>query len=107
MPLIASFRIGNKGADKEGLSRSGLYIVLHTFLEEVANDVRKKNPRDAAKLLGSSLHWLRHTFAVASLEVMPVNVVQTAMGHASVNTTTRYISPDHTEVLEGFKKLKS
>ncbi|MEI3086641.1 MAG: tyrosine-type recombinase/integrase [Parasutterella sp.] len=107
VPLIASFRIGNKGADKEGLSRSGLYIVLHTFLEEVANDVRKKNPRDAAKLLGSSLHWLRHTFAVASLEVMPVNVVQTAMGHASVNTTTRYISPDQTEVLEGFKKLKS
>lgn len=105
VPLIASFRIGNKGADKEGLSRSGLYIVLHTFLEEVANDVRKKNPRDAAKLLGSSLHWLRHTFAVASLEVMPVNVVQTAMGHASVNTTTRYISPDQTEVLEGFKKL--
>ena len=107
VPLIASFRIGNKGADKEGLSRSGLYIVLHTFLEEVANDVRKKNPRDAAKLLGSSLHWLRHTFAVASLEVMPVNVVQTAMGHASVNTTTRYISPDQTEDLEGFKKLKS
>ena len=107
VPLIASFRIGNKGADKEGLSRSGLYIVLHTFLEEVANDVRKKNPRDAAKLLGSSLHWLRHTFAVASLEVMPVNVVQTAMGHASVNTTTRYISPDQTEILEGFKKLKS
>ena len=33
--------------------------------------------------------------------------VQTAMGHASVNTTTRYISPDQTEVLEGFKKLKS
>ena len=63
--------------------------------------------RITAKLLGSSLHWLRHTFAVASLEVMPVNVVQTAMGHASVNTTTRYISPDQTEVLEGFKKLKS
>lgn len=80
MPLIASFRIGNKGADKEGLSRSGLYIVLHTFLEEVANDVRKKNPRDAAKLLGSSLHWLRHTFAVASLEVMPVNVRSNSHG---------------------------
>lgn len=107
VPLIASFRIGNKGADKEGLSRSGLYIVLHSFLEEVAAEVKKKNPRDAAKLLGSSLHWLRHTFAVASLEVMPVNVVQTAMGHASVNTTTKYISPDQTEVLEGFKKLKS
>ena len=93
--------------NKIGQRTAGLYIVLHTFLEEVANDVRKKNPRDAAKLLGSSLHWLRHTFAVASLEVMPVNVVQTAMGHASVNTTTRYISPDQTEVLEGFKKLKS
>lgn len=107
VPIIATIRCGNKSADKEGLTRSGLYLILKSFLEEVAESIRKERPRDAAKLRGSSLHWLRHTFAVASLEVMPVNVVQTAMGHASVNTTSKYIAPDQTEIFEGFKKLQS
>lgn len=107
VPLIASMRCGGKSADKEGLTRSGLYLVLQGLLEDVAEEIRKTSPRDAAKLRGSSLHWLRHTFAVSSLEVMPVNVVQTALGHASVNTTTRYIAPDQTEILKGFRKLKN
>lgn len=107
VPIIATMRCGNKPANKEGVTRSGLYIILKNFLEEVSESIRKERPRDAAKLRGSSLHWLRHTFAVASLEVMPVNVVQTAMGHASVNTTSRYIAPDQTEIFEGFKKLQS
>ena len=105
VPILASRRPGSKGIANEGLSRSGLYIILQRFLEDVAESVRKERPRDAAKLRAGSLHWLRHTFAVSSLKVMPVNVVQNALGHASVNTTTKYIAPDQEDILEGFKKL--
>lgn len=79
---------------------------MQKFLEEVAAALHKERPRDSAKLRASSLHWLRHTFAVTSLEVMPVNVVQNALGHASVNTTTKYIAPDQEEILESFKRLE-
>ena len=106
IPILASLRPGSKGAASEGLSRSGLYLILQKFLEEVAAALHKERPRDSAKLRASSLHWLRHTFAVTSLEVMPVNVVQNALGHASVNTTTKYIAPDQKEILESFKRLE-
>lgn len=103
VPIIAKLRPGDSSPESEGLSRSGLWLILHDFLENVAVEIQRENPSDASKLRASSLHWLRHTFAVSSLEVMPVNIVQTALGHASVNTTTRYISPDDQAILEAMK----
>jgi site-specific recombinase XerD len=102
-PLLASLR-KKKNTDPEVLSRSGLYVILANFLEEVAVSIQKERPLDASKLRTSSTHWLRHTFAVTSLEVMPVNVVQNALGHASVGTTSRYIMPDQKEILDAMKK---
>jgi site-specific recombinase XerD len=105
-PLLASLR-KKKNTDPEMLSRSGLYVILANFLEDVAVSIQKERPLDASKLRTSSTHWLRHTFAVTSLEVMPVNVVQNALGHASVGTTSRYIMPDQKEILEAMKKKES
>jgi site-specific recombinase XerD len=105
-PLLASLR-KKKNTDPEMLSRSGLYVILANFLEDVAVSIQNERPLDASKLRTSSTHWLRHTFAVTSLEVMPVNVVQNALGHASVGTTSRYIMPDQKEILEAMKKKES
>ena len=38
---------------------------------------------------------------------MPVNVVQNAMGHASVGTTSRYLTPEESEVARAMRKLKA
>ena len=89
------------------MSRSGLYRVLGGFFERVANEVASTRPSDAAKLRASSTHWLRHTFAVTALSNMSVNVVQAAMGHASVATTGRYLSPEEAEMSEAMKKMKA
>lgn len=101
--LLASMRKSKKNLEG-GVTRSGLYVILSNFLGEVADHVKKERPLDAAKLRTSSTHWLRHTFAVTSLEVMPVNVVQTALGHASVGTTSKYIIPDEKTIVEALKK---
>lgn len=106
IPILAKLRSNFCPPEQEGLSRSGLTRILQDFLEGVAREIQRERPTDASKLRISSLHWLRHTFAVSSLEIMPVNIVQTALGHASVNTTTRYISPDDQAILEAMK-LKS
>ena len=89
------------------MSRSGLYRVLEAFFETVANDIAAESPMDAAKLRASSTHWLRHTFAVTALGKMSVNVVQAAMGHASVATTGRYLSPEEEKMSEAMADMKA
>lgn len=112
-PLLSSLGRGRKTGLKLGqakrtaLSRSGLYLALEEFLEDVAKHVESEHPLDAAKFRASSTHWLRHTFATTALKEMPVNVVQNAMGHASVGTTSRYLTPEESEVARAMRKLKA
>ncbi|MCD8339356.1 MAG: tyrosine-type recombinase/integrase, partial [Burkholderiales bacterium] len=98
VPILAALRISKESGWH--LSRSGLYLILSDFLNQVALSIQGERPFDAAKLKASSTHWLRHTFAVRSLESMSVNMVQVALGHASVATTTRYLRPEESEIVE-------
>lgn len=103
-PLLVNLGRGrNPGG---AMSRSGLYKVLEGFFDAVAADVAAERPMDAAKLRASSTHWLRHTFAIEALSKMSVNVVQAAMGHASVATTGRYLSPEEEEMSEAMASIR-
>ncbi len=104
-PLLVSLG-GNKKTATGNLSRSGLYKALTSFFSEVALTVEKKSPADAEKLRASSTHWLRHTFAMSALKSMDINIVQTAMGHASIGTTSRYLAPEEAELARAMKKMK-
>ena len=90
----------------ESLSRSGLHKILKAFFEEAAVAAEDKDPLDGAKLRAASTHWLRHTFASSALEEMPVNVVQTALGHASLSTTSLYLVPAERALADAMKKMK-
>ena len=112
-PLLASLGRGSEAklsqgqGVKRGLSRSGLYRTLELFLENCAREIEGTEPMAAAKLRASSTHWLRHTFATSALKSkMPINVVQNAMGHASVATTSRYLTPEEAEVARAMKNMK-
>lgn len=104
-PLLVSLG-GNKKTASGKLSRSGLYKALIAFFSEVAACVDKKSPADAEKLRAGSTHWLRHTFAMSALKSMDINIVQTAMGHASIGTTSRYLAPEEAELARAMKKMK-
>ncbi len=107
-PLLASSR--RKGGVKTpagGISRSGLYRTLCDFFEAAAADVEEKSANDAAKLRAGSTHWLRHTFATSALKKMDINLVQNAMGHASIGTTSRYLTPEESQIAEAMKKLNA
>lgn len=104
-PLLVNLGRGPKPGSP--MSRSGLYRALEAFFEKVALEVAGERPADAAKLRASSTHWLRHTFAVTALSEMSVNVVQSAMGHASVATTGRYLSPEEEEMSEAMSRMKA
>lgn len=54
--------------------------------------------RDAEVLARASTHWLRHTFGRHSLAGgVKINMVQALLGHASLQTTTRYTSDGGSE----------
>lgn len=112
-PLLASLGRGRQNtlrdgmAHRLGLSRSGLYRTLDTFFKDCAANMQSEHPLDAAKFRASSTHWLRHTFASSALQAMPVNVVQSAMGHASISTTSLYLTPEEAQVARGMKKMKT
>ncbi len=107
-PLIASLGVGRRslktGAD--AISRSGLHQALTTFFEGAALKAQETSPADAAKLRAGSAHWLRHTFATTALQAMDINVVQNAMGHASIGTTSRYLTPEEAQIAQAMKKMK-
>ena len=111
-PILASLGRGRKNsilkgsASRNALSRSGLYRLLEKFLDECASSIEQDRPLDAEKFRSASTHWLRHTFATSALKAMPVNMVQTALGHASVGTTSRYLKPEEAELARAMKKLR-
>jgi site-specific recombinase XerD len=44
--------------------------------------------QEKTKLLGASTHWLRHTFGTRAVAlVVPLDVIQAQLGHASIQTT--------------------
>lgn len=111
-PILSSLRRGRKAqmapgkARASSLSRSGLYRTLSAFFEKCAKAIEETRPLEAEKFRSSSTHWLRHTFATSALKSMPVNIVQNAMGHASVGTTSRYLTPEESEVARAMRRMK-
>lgn len=104
-PLLVNL---GRGRNPHGpMSRSGLYRVLEAFFDRVADEIAVERPRDAAKLRAASTHWLRHTFAVTALTKTSVNVVQAAMGHASVATTGRYLAPEEEEMSKALESIRT
>ncbi len=106
-PVLASLGRGKQPkARAQALSRSGLHRALKKFLDGAAAEVESMNPFEGEKLRAASTHWLRHTFAETALEAMPVNVVQTALGHRSLATTSLYLVPTAAKLAEGMKGMK-
>lgn len=102
-PLVTN--LGRGGKPFEGLTRGGLYRIVAQFFESVARDQETERPLDAARLRAASTHWLRHSFAVEALTKMNVNLVQAAMGHASVSTTGRYLAPEEEELSDALSRM--
>ena len=92
-------------AGMQGDHARGLYRIVAGFFESVALDLETSRPLDAARLRAASTHWLRHSFAVEALTKMNVNIVQAAMGHASVSTTGRYLAPEEEEMSDALARM--
>ena len=78
-------------------SMSGLAKGIKVLLAQVAAEL---DPEDAKQLRKASTHWLRHTHGSHALNGrlgetgVPIQVVQNNLGHASIGTTSGYLTTE-------------
>jgi site-specific recombinase XerD len=117
LPLVWSMARAPGGAKIEGglakaggsspapLSPSGLYATLKRFLRRCARGASEAG-LEAAHLACASTHWLRHTFGRrAAVAQVPLEVIGQAMGHASLSTTTVYLSQERSRMIRELRKV--
>lgn len=87
-------------------SASGLYQAIKAFLARAAEGLEAA---DAQQLKKASTHWLRHSHGSHALQgrggqtAVPLQVVQNNLGHASVGTTSMYLTTDHDERMKAMR----
>ena len=95
-PVLRSRR-GRRRVDgpppTEPLRYSQLYESLKSHLARRGEELERREPEAAAKFRDASTHWLRHTCATLALrDGVPLNSVQRLLGHASLTTTSTYVT---------------
>ena len=80
-------------SESAGFSADGVYqLVKATLLRVVADPFVELESHERDRIREAGCHAFRHTFGVAAVEKdVPLDVLQGAFGHASVQTTTIYV----------------
>lgn len=90
LPLVCRLE-DSRGVDG-GLSAARIHDVLRDGFERCALAVQASDPRAAERIRQGSTHWLRHTYGAHSIaRGVPQDVVQAALGHESLATTSIYV----------------
>ncbi len=102
-PLAA----GTGVSQPRALSASALYRRLRRLFAGCAAWLEENGRGDAAyKLRCASTHWLRHTHATHAVrDGVPVEIVQQNLGHASLGTTSLYVSTAIRERADVMRKV--
>jgi len=90
--VIGTLAAEVSGKAEGGVSASSLHRQLKRFFRHSAASLTETDPIAAVALRRASCHWMRHTHVSHALDAgVPVQIVQQCVGHASLDTTTRYI----------------
>jgi len=81
---------------REGIAANTLYDQLKRFFESCSAVLESQgDAKGAARLARASTHWLRHTHASHSIaRGTRVEIEQQILGHASLATTTVYVTTE-------------
>ena len=87
---------------------SGLAKGIEAPLAEIAAELE---PADAKQLRKARTHWLRHTHGSHALngrpgeQEVPIQVVQNNLGHASIGTTSGYLTTERDMRLAAMRRF--
>jgi site-specific recombinase XerD len=106
-PLIAALGPGPGGNGEQGaqMSASGLYALLKRFLGRCARSAAASG-LDSGHLAAASTHWLRHSFGRRAVVAgVPLEVISQAMGHASLTTTSVYLTQERSRMIVELRRV--
>ncbi|MBF6989414.1 phage integrase family protein [Cupriavidus sp. IK-TO18] len=89
-----------------GVSANTLAEQLKNFFATCAAALQTTDERASEHLATASTHWLRHTHISHALAAgAPLEVVQQNAGHASLDTTTRYVTTEEARRMAAMQKV--
>ena len=78
-----------------GIADQTLYALLKAFFMECSYELAMTDAAGAERFGKASTHWLRHTHASHAIaRGVPLEVAQVSLGHASLATTTIYVTTE-------------
>ena len=109
LPARAPQLAGGDFDPKAGIAANTLYDQVKRFFADCAVVLRNSgDARGAERFEQASTHWLRHTHASHSIAAgTPVEIAQQNLGHASLATTTVYVTTEkkrRLKAMQGFWK---
>ncbi|BAL27310.1 site-specific integrase [Azoarcus sp. KH32C] len=94
---------------KDGIAAVTLARQLKRFFQECAIVLENSgDSRGAARFEKASTHWMRHTHASHAIaQGMPIEIAQQNLGHASLATTTIYVTTEKKRRMRASMKIFS
>lgn len=99
--------LGVEGPPLAALTAVGLYRQLKRFFARAAQEAFSVDGLSSARVRAASTHWLRHTFGRQGAAAgVPVEVLQQVFGHASLSTTTVYVSTERARMVKTLSEAR-
>jgi site-specific recombinase XerD len=89
-------RAGQTLDPRQGIAATTFYDQIKTFFEDCARVLRGQgDAKGAERFDKASTHWMRHSHASHAIASgMPIEIAQQNLGHASLATTTVYVTTE-------------
>jgi integrase len=104
IPATGTARHKHGGAVEAPYTADAFGHLVRQTLQRLATELAARPgvaPADLVQLANTSAHAFRHTFGTRAVaRDMPIDVVQTILGHASPQTTSIYVRAEQRRVLE-------
>ena len=100
--------LGGREVDAwEGLAATTLYRQVKCFFGECADVLRGQGDvKGAERFARASTHWMRHSHASHAIAAgMPIEIAQQNLGHASLATTTVYVTTEAKRRMRAVEKF--
>ena len=102
---VATLQAQAPSSSPQGLSASGIYRTLKRFFHRCSL-LASETGLDPLHLKSASTHWLRHSFGrQAAVSGVPIEVISQAMGHASLTTTSIYLTQERSRMIKELRKI--
>ena len=81
---------------RHGIAATTFYDQIKAFFADCASVLRGQgDPKGAERFAKASTHWMRHSHASHAIAGgMPIEIAQQNLGHASLATTTVYVTTE-------------